>query len=484
MSVEQTRSAKKTAGAFRSRLERGPDRFLAHVIEHGFAVGCQTADDFIRHFPPTTIVNALGAHPLLRAKLLVAATGVKGKIAARKSVASAAEDLRIALDESETDASTLVEHFHPDDRVRHLSARALWAYITEGRFWEASPDDGDGFEAAKSHMAYMLERALADKLLTHSDIVEGISVRTLAELLPRTELEMVIDAMLGAGRAGKPFADADLLAELPPLLLVEHIPLPLIWRQVIVSRVAEPHEYVEGSAGTHELQPSVQDAEVEADATVSKVRGPEGAGPDAPHISSKTGTAEDSGTAEGKVEDKGTTEDKAEDADTAGTRQGETTAERAGPDAEAAIARPARRKVRMPLNAGPLAARATQPDQPLKAGAWAQRPGQDATTEAAVAAGREDEGAAGITAAHPGRQILRRVRVPARAGSPDAGPSQQEVIREAMNRVQQVQKTGPTEADAGPQPGDSTHEHRGAQAAGAARRVAPPPLPTKVADKG
>ena len=34
-----------------SNLSKGRERFLAHVIEHGFEVGRRSPEDFVRHFP-------------------------------------------------------------------------------------------------------------------------------------------------------------------------------------------------------------------------------------------------------------------------------------------------------------------------------------------------------------------------------------------------------------------------------------------------
>src|SRR5690606_26819505 len=73
-----------------SQLSKGRDRFLAHVIEHGFDVGRRTPEDFVRHFPPTLIMEGLKDQPQLRADILVQATGVKEKVAIKKSWESCA----------------------------------------------------------------------------------------------------------------------------------------------------------------------------------------------------------------------------------------------------------------------------------------------------------------------------------------------------------------------------------------------------------
>jgi len=108
--------------SFASKLEQGRQRFLAHAIEHAFSVGRRSALDFIRHFTPHIIMEALSTREDLRADILVPSTGLKRRIAIKKSWKSAAEDLQSALDEGETDPNSIVTAFDPDDRVRYLDA--------------------------------------------------------------------------------------------------------------------------------------------------------------------------------------------------------------------------------------------------------------------------------------------------------------------------------------------------------------------------
>jgi hypothetical protein len=135
MSEEQAAAEPKRA--FQSRLERGRERFLAYAIEHAFETGLRSPQDFIRHFPPSVIMQGLADQARLRAAILVLTTGLKQKIAEKKSWESAAEDLQIALDEGETDAESVVAVFDPDDRVRYLDATGIWRFLIEGDFWNA-----------------------------------------------------------------------------------------------------------------------------------------------------------------------------------------------------------------------------------------------------------------------------------------------------------------------------------------------------------
>lgn len=227
-----------------STLTKGRERFLAHVIDHAFEVGRRTPEDFIRHFPPTVIMEGLKEHPALRAKILVLTTGVKEKVALKKRWESCADDLQIALEESETDAAAIISLFDGDDRIRHLDHKALWAYVTEGEFWKISPSRQKEYAAAKTHMAFMLARALEDKLLTHTDIVDGITVEELASRLPKSELGKIIKGALACGKRNAPFTETDLLGSMPPDVLVNYMPLFQVWDSIIATKIASEHDYV------------------------------------------------------------------------------------------------------------------------------------------------------------------------------------------------------------------------------------------------
>ncbi len=222
-----------------SKLEPGMLRFLAHVIEDGLQSGLRTQSDFIRHFPPSDIMKGLSDRPDLRANILVSTTGLRSKIASRKSAESAGQDLQIALDEGETDAETIVSLFHPDDRVRYLDNARIWSYISEPRFWTCTKDNPKEFKRAKDHVAYILNRAIEDRLLTQRDIVEGITVGTMVQYVPLTELQVMIEKALDNSRTNKSFTEQDLLDVVPMSNLVETIPLSIFWERVVSPKVAE-----------------------------------------------------------------------------------------------------------------------------------------------------------------------------------------------------------------------------------------------------
>ncbi len=242
---------------FRSRAESGVDRFLAEVIVEALRVGERTAKDFIRHFPPAAIMSGLADEPTKRAHILVNTVGVREKIALRKSATSAGEDLQIALDEGETSEGAIVELFDPDDRIAYLEQTALWKFVTEGQFW--TPSD-EHLERSKALVAFVLDCAISNQLVTHEQVVLAATVDTIASRLPRRMLGEIIGAALAGG---DPFTEQRLLELAPPASLVKHIQLDYLWDEVVLPRIAreqglEPKG--EASAGS-DAAPSEASAE-------------------------------------------------------------------------------------------------------------------------------------------------------------------------------------------------------------------------------
>jgi hypothetical protein len=228
---------------FRSKLSDARQRFLAHAMEHAFSVGRRSADDFIRHFPPEVIMEGMAQQAELRASILSQTTGLKLKIALKKSWKSAAEDLRIALAEGETNAKAVISVFAPDDRVLYLPHDKIWAFLTEGDFHNVSATRATEHRIAKQHIAFMLDCGLRDGLLGYKDIVDGVTMSELSARLPKAELGKLIEAAIVAGRNKKLFTDTELWSALTSATLVEHVPLAHIWFNVIVPKIAKAHGF-------------------------------------------------------------------------------------------------------------------------------------------------------------------------------------------------------------------------------------------------
>ena len=229
---------------FVSELPEGPQRFLSQVVEHSLQSGRRTAKDFVRHFPPAAIMTGLAAHPQLRANILVPTTGTRDKIALKKSADSAGEDLQIALDEGVTDEGQITSLFHPDDRVRYLDHKKLWIFLVEGEFWKAKGAKQADVQTARAHLAFMIDCARKNKLLSDQDIVDGCTLDKIVERLPKTELCKLLTAALSDGRDGKPFKDDRFLDVTSAEVLLEHVPLSHIWDTVLVPKIAIVQGYV------------------------------------------------------------------------------------------------------------------------------------------------------------------------------------------------------------------------------------------------
>jgi hypothetical protein len=242
----QDGSARPTAAeafAFTSELSEGRQRFLARALAHALHCARRTADDFVRLFPPSLIMQGLEHHPELRASILVATTGVREKIALRKSWQDAAADLELALEEGETNTEAVVELFRVDDRVRFLDARRIWAFLSEGEFWRIADADAVSAAHSQGHIAYLLESALEEGLVNDRDVVDALTVSELSSRLPRQALGLLLLHALQNADRGAKFTEADLLATTPPQVLVQYLPLSHIWDAVIRSRVAQRHGF-------------------------------------------------------------------------------------------------------------------------------------------------------------------------------------------------------------------------------------------------
>lgn len=232
------------AGAFQSQLSPGLPRFLAHVVENALQLGLRTPQDFLRSFPPRAIMRALATEPERRGRILEATTGLRSRIASKKSPESSAEDLQIALDEGITTAATVVAQLLPDDRVRFLDAQQLWGFVTEPGYVDGGSSRGaehnERVPEIREHTAYIIEQGLEEGLIAHRDVVSAISVPTLVDRLPRAELATVFERVLEEGRGGMAFTDELLFQLVPMPVIVTHVSLATLWRWLITAKIAVP----------------------------------------------------------------------------------------------------------------------------------------------------------------------------------------------------------------------------------------------------
>jgi len=249
---------------FVSELGSPAERWLARVMVHTLQEGFRTAEDFVEFFSPAEIMESLDSDPDLRAKILVEAAGVHERIARKKSTNSAAEDLRIALEEGICNAGAVLDLFPPDARVQHLEHGRLWTFLTEDGFWTSVSDS----DQAIKRVQFMLETGLDEELITLQELADGISFEEIAKRLPREDLESLVVEALKLGRKRAVFDEASLVDAVPLSALLGHLSLETVWDTVIVEKVAKPAGLLGG--GTREKPSSTSSSEASAPSSSKK----------------------------------------------------------------------------------------------------------------------------------------------------------------------------------------------------------------------
>jgi hypothetical protein len=195
-------------------------------------------------------MRALTSRPMERARIISQSTGVNEKVALKMSPEASGEALQIALEEKVTTPADVVRLFQPDDRQRYLDRKALWAFDVEGEPFKVTASNRQSFERAKAYIAYIVERGLANLLLSHAELLSAITVEKLAALLPREELGAIIASSL---RQPEKYTEENLIAAVPPRTLVDHLPLDYVWSRVVSPLIAERHDYAARIGGRSEL---------------------------------------------------------------------------------------------------------------------------------------------------------------------------------------------------------------------------------------
>jgi hypothetical protein len=237
-------SSSAPAPRYQSNLPTARERFLAGLVDYALADGWRSPSDFLRHFGPRLLMHSLAADEQLRVRVLTATTRVNERLAARKTTASAAEDLSIALEEGLTDASKVLALIPPDDRVRYFDAAQLWSFLTEIEFWKSDSTEPDTRDLFVRRVTFVLESALREGVLRVQDIADGIGFKRIASCLPRAELQRVVEHALSRAREGQRLTEEQLLEAVPLRALMNHVPLEHTWSEVVVGRLARPMQFV------------------------------------------------------------------------------------------------------------------------------------------------------------------------------------------------------------------------------------------------
>ncbi|MBN2193232.1 MAG: hypothetical protein JW751_10490 [Polyangiaceae bacterium] len=226
---------------FDSLLPTGRERFLAQVMVHALQDGWATPEDFLRHFPPQRLIESLAEVNELRVSLLVRAAKVHEKIAAKKSLESAAEDLTIAVSEGICTPAEVLEVYGPDDRVTFLDGTELWAFASEGE-WSSLGNKERDYPRALARMVFVVERALAQNLITLPELFDALTFDQIATLLPEQRLQDVVRHALVTGRENKALDERSLLNVVPLAELLSVFELAEIWNRIVAGAIAKPND--------------------------------------------------------------------------------------------------------------------------------------------------------------------------------------------------------------------------------------------------
>jgi hypothetical protein len=256
-----------------SDLASTSSRWLSRALQHTLANSWQTPDDFLQHFGPDVIMQALADADELRVKLLVKLANVHERIAAKKSLASATEDLRLALDEKVTTPEAVLDLFPADDRVRHLKAPLLWRFMFEDSFFTTKPGDGESaHQRAVKRLSFLVNSALEESLLSLKDIVDGIEIERLADCLPVDELRRVVTRAMQLGRDKAPLDEERLLDVVPLAKVLAYVPLEFVWQNVIVRRIGEPYGFMDQQSASRRPAPEPSAAAILNEAPIAPAK--------------------------------------------------------------------------------------------------------------------------------------------------------------------------------------------------------------------
>lgn len=316
---------------FESKLEEGRGRFLAELMEEVLATGEQTAEDFIRRFPPALIMKSLADEPELRARILCPTTGIKERLALKKTAESAGVDLELALEEEVATPDLILEHFGEDDRIRFLSNEALWALLTENPFWlESEAPMEQLVELNERHrhglVAFVLAKALRHGLLTHDQIVNPIMFGDVSNTFQSEHLMEVVRKAL---EIEAPFTPELFLETIPLGELVEHVSTKDVWEVIVVPEIAVKQGFASASGQTSQPPDAGWDPASLAEGVISES--------DPPEVVSEDVRGDDTLLADDDVEDVAGG-DKTDAAESIEAAVAQATAEsRDGPDTEVTV---------------------------------------------------------------------------------------------------------------------------------------------------
>lgn len=216
--------------------------FLTAILAY-FVPNLRSAEEFIKAFPASVIMHSI-TNADLRAQILQVTGGTKVELGRKMSPRAAAEQLELTLTEGISDPATVLRYFPAEDRVKSLKAMSLWTFIAEQRWWEYPDTQPERTESAKTAMEIAIDQALKLGLIGPRALVEAIGFATF---FADAKKEAIVDAFEIIMSSDQVDRFGELLGLYSPEYIASHVPLVILWEEVIHPLIAVKYGLVEDS---------------------------------------------------------------------------------------------------------------------------------------------------------------------------------------------------------------------------------------------
>ncbi len=247
MSVRAVRMGKRKSTKVTATSLRGikdpRERFIARLFDRTLKQGWREADDLFELFPPASFMVALEGNRHLRVKILTDAVGIPKKIATRRSVVAACEDVQLAVEEGITNAEALLEILPLSIVVGTLDINRLWIFSVEGDWVARASRSSSARKVAVERIQLIIESAVAEGLVSMQDIARGISFEQMAQQVSIEQLQDVFVHAMNAACEDGQLDSAALLGMVDVDTLLADIPLEHTWTNVVMDLVASAGEF-------------------------------------------------------------------------------------------------------------------------------------------------------------------------------------------------------------------------------------------------
>lgn len=191
-------------------------------------------------FTPQTLLDFCGvqerlqlliARPDVRERVLVTLLGAKPRTARRTPLAMQAEQILIAMEAQDVDATSFDHAFLPQEVVLYTDAAALWRHIFDSVPWDENDPADKEIIGLIIHALLQQRRktvwSVSGAIITPWDLLRGIDARVWNQHIPLDLRTKVHEAWLIATEDGKaqPFTPRDVLELIPPDVFMHHLKL-------------------------------------------------------------------------------------------------------------------------------------------------------------------------------------------------------------------------------------------------------------------